>query len=96
MTDKITHEQLVNEFIKAIDDDSIIDEHKEPHTWTCPEFEVEYDISTIRARKALDILVEKGVLYRKKVWRVNDWGDRRHVPGYMLTDGFIPTPPQSE
>ena len=95
MTKKITHEQLINEFIKAIDHISP-DEHKEPHTWTCPEFEKEYNISATRARSALDILVEKKTLYRKKVWRINDWGDRRHVPGYKLTDAFIPAQPQSE
>ena len=95
MTQKITHEQLISEFIKAIDQPSF-DEHKEMHTWTCPEFEKEYEISTIRARSALDILVEKKILYRKKVWRINDWGDKRHVPGYKLTNAFIPSPPQSE
>lgn len=95
MTTKITYEQLINEFVTAIEADDI-DERKEPHTWTCPEFEEEYDLSTGRARKALDILVEKGILYRRKVWRVDDWGDRRHVPGYMLTDEFIPVSPQKE
>ena len=95
MTQKITYEQLISEFVTAIEDVAY-DERKEPHTWTCPEFEKEYKLSTSRARKALDILVEKDILHRKKVWRVDDWGDKRHVPGYMLTNKFIPVPPQKE
>ncbi len=92
---KITYEQLINEFVTAIEDIAY-DEHKEPHTWTRPEFKREYELSTVRAKKVLDILVEKDILYRKKVWRVDKWGDKRPVPGYILTDKFVPTQSQSQ
>ena len=95
MTPKITYEQLVNEFVTAIEDVAY-DERTEPHTWTRPEFESEYELGHVRARKALDILVEKDILCRKKVWRVDDWGDKRRVPGYVLTEKFIPMQPQKE
>ena len=87
----LTREQLVSEFIKAASKRQELtdDERKEPYTWTTPEIRKKYKLSRRRARGILRELTDKGIIYPKQIWRIDDWGFKAHVKGYKLTDEFI-------
>ena len=87
----LTREQLVSEFVEAVNKKQVFteDERREPHTWTSPEIRKRYKLSRRRARAVLDDLVDKKVIYTKQVWRIDDWGFKAHVKGYKLNEELI-------
>lgn len=94
MTKTITEEQLIEEFTKAMESSRY--EGKEPYTWTVPEVKREFNVSRRKAKRAMRRLVDEGMLYPKRVWRTDDWGDERPYPGYKLSDHLIPKEEEHE
>lgn len=56
----------------------------EPFTVTRPEAEKIFGLSRRKTVNILDCMCDSHVLRRKKVGRINDWGDLGHVPGYKF------------
>jgi hypothetical protein len=93
MTNKtgLTHEQLMDEFVKAATQPTVLneDERREPSTWTAPEIQADFEISRRKARAIVKELSNRGILMPDQVWRIDDWGVKGRVRGYRLCNDYL-------
>lgn len=81
--EKITEADLFDAIEEYVN--TIPARQKEPGTIRSGELADEYGVSAGKAQKILKKMVKEGILVKKLVWFVDDWGKRQTTPGYKLT-----------